>query len=224
MRIVNAPFRIAELLGGRVDEDLQSVVFDPGSARLMPPTREQLQKVVQALKEQPQLKLVVHGAYGPERDARAVRDEEVRRAVAGALGAKVQPGDDSGPIAFDDLDTQRALEKMLSARGGDDAVDWFATEYTKTTGKEARRMNPVLAVFGRGRGDRAFYETLFERLVQIEPLPDTVLADVAAHRARAIADFLAQAGISPERIEVGSAQIVEDRAQPLAAKLALDAA
>ena len=84
-------------------------------------------------------------------------------------------------------------------------------------------MNPVLAVFRRGRGDRAFYEALFERLV-IEPLPDTVLANLAAQRARAIADFVAQTGIDPGRIEVGKTQTVEDRSKPLAAKLALEAA
>src|SRR5581483_8412320 len=44
-RIVSAPFRfIAELLGGHGDDDLQSVAFDPGSARLMPSAREQLKK------------------------------------------------------------------------------------------------------------------------------------------------------------------------------------
>ena len=39
---MSAPFRfLAGLLGGRGDEDLQSVNFDPGSARLMPQVREQ---------------------------------------------------------------------------------------------------------------------------------------------------------------------------------------
>ena len=224
-RIVTAPFRfIAGLFGGKGDEDLQSVVFDPGSARLMPPVREQLQKVAQAVKERRQLKLVVHGTYAAQRDARALRDNAVRRALLQALEVKLQPGEDPGPIAYDAVDTQRALEKLLSARAGEDAVDRFAAEYTKTTGKEARRVNPVLAVFRRGRGDRAFYEALFERLVQIEPLPATVLADLAAQRARAIADFIAQTGIESGRIEVGKTQTVEDRSKPIAAKLALEAA
>jgi hypothetical protein len=60
--------------------------------------------------------------------------------------------------------------------------------------------------------------------VQIEPLPDTVLADLAVQRARAIADFIEQTGIDPGRIEVGKTQTVEDRSKPLAAKLALAAA
>jgi hypothetical protein len=79
-------------------------------------------------------------------------------------------------------------------------------------------------VFGRGGGDRAFYEALFERLVQIEPLPDSALANLGAQRARAIADFIEQTGIDPGRIEVGRTQTVEDRSKPLAAQLALEAA
>jgi len=224
-RIVSAPFRaIAELLGGHGEEDLQSVTFDPGTARLMPPARERLTKVAQALKQRPQLKLVVHGAYDQQRDAHALRDGEVRRAVAQALKVKLQPGEDPGPIAYDDPVTQRALETLLSARAGADAVDRFAAEYAKTTGKEAQRVNPLLAVFGRGKGDRAFYEALFERLVQIEPLPDTVLTDLAAQRARAIADFIAQAGTDPGHVEVGKTQAVEDHSKPIAATLALEAA
>ncbi|HEV2040467.1 MAG TPA: DUF748 domain-containing protein, partial [Casimicrobiaceae bacterium] len=101
-RIVSAPFRfIAEVLGGHADEDLQSVTFDPGNARLMPPVRERLNKVAQGLKGRRQLKLVVHGAYDPQRDAQALRDGQVRRAIAQALKLKLQPGEESWPIAYD---------------------------------------------------------------------------------------------------------------------------
>lgn len=113
---------------------------------------------------------------------------------------------------------------MHSARAGVDAVDRFAAEYAKTTGKEVRRVNPVLAMIRRGRGDRAFYEALFERSVQIEPLPETVLEDLAAQRARAIADFIAKAGIDPGRVTLGKSQTVEDRSKPPAATLSLEAA
>jgi hypothetical protein len=68
------------------------------------------------------------------------------------------------------------------------------------------------------------YEALFERLVQMEPLPDTVLADLATQRARAIANFIAQAGMDPARIAVGKLELVEDGSKPLAAKLALEPA
>ena len=116
-RIVTAPFRfIAGALGGSADEDLQSVAFDPGSARLMPTEREQLQKISEALKGRQQLKLVIHGSYDPQRDARALRELLLRRDLAAELGIKLQPDEDPGPAALGSPDTQRALEKMLSAR------------------------------------------------------------------------------------------------------------
>jgi hypothetical protein len=224
-RIVTAPFRfIAGIFGGGGDEDLQSVAFNPGSARLAPSEREQLQKVAEALKARQQLKLVVHGAYDPQRDARALREQLLRRDLAAALGIKLETDEDFGPVALDSPDTQRALEKMMTARAGDDAVERFAAEYAKKTGKEVRRVNPLLAAFRRGRGDRDFYEALFDRLVQTQPLPDTLLSDLAAQRARSIAEFMAKTGIDATRIATGKTQTVEDSSKPPAAKLSLEAA
>jgi hypothetical protein len=223
-RIVTAPFRfIAGVFGGRSGEDLQNVTFEPGSARLIASEREQLEKVVQALKGRQQLKLVVHGAYDPQRDARALRDTLVRRELVQALGTKLGEREDPGPLAFDDPDTQRALEKMMTARAGAEAVDRFAAEYAKKSGKEVQRVNPVLAVFRRGRGDRAFYEALFERLVDTQTLADTVLADLAARRARSIADFVLKAGVDAERVSVGKTEAVDGGKAPIA-KLTLEAA
>ncbi|HSQ03225.1 MAG TPA: DUF748 domain-containing protein, partial [Burkholderiales bacterium] len=225
-RIVTAPFRfLAGVLGGGGgDEDLQAIAFNPGSTRLMPPERERLQKVAEALKSRGQLKLLVHGAYDPERDGQALRDTRVRRAIAQELGVKLKPDEDAGPIAYGEPDTQRALEKLFTARASEDALQKFVNEYAKKTGKEPRRVNPVLAVFHRGRGDRDFYEALFGRLVQSEPLSGTELGELATQRARAIADFVAQTGVDAGRIAVGKTQTVDDHAKPLAARLALDAA
>ena len=85
-------------------------------------------------------------------------------------------------------------------------------------------MNPVLATFRRGRGDRDFYEALFDRLVQTQPLPDKLLADLATERARSIADFMAKTGIDANRMAQGKTQTVEDSSKPPAAKLSLEAA
>lgn len=224
-RIATAPFRfIAGLFGGRADEDLQNIVFDPGSAQLLPTEREQLQKLSEALKGRQQLKLVIHGAYDPQRDARALRERLLRRDLAGELGLKLAEDEDLGPAALDSPDTQRALEKMMSARAGGEAVDRFAAEYAKKTGKEVRRVNPLLATFRRGRGDRDFYEALFDHLVQSQPLPDKLLAELATQRARSIADFMAKTGVDTNRIATGKPQTVEDPSKPPAAKLTLEAA
>jgi hypothetical protein len=224
-RIVTAPFRfIAGVFGGKGEEDLQNVVFDPGSARLAPAEREQLQKVSEALKSRQQLKLVIHGTYDPQRDARALRERLLRRALATELGVKLDANEDPGPAALGSPETQRALEKMLSAREGNDAVDRLAAEYAKKTGKEVDRVNPLLATFRRGRGDRDFYQVLFDRLVETQPLPDKLLADLASERARSIAEFMAKTGIDAGRIATGKTQSLEDSSKPPAAKLSLEAA
>jgi hypothetical protein len=211
------------MFGGKGEEDLQNVAFDPGSARLIPKEREQLQKVSEALKGRSELKLVIHGTYDPQRDAQALRERLLRRELAAELGLKLAADEDPGPAALDSSDTQRALEKVMAARAGNDAVDRLAAEYAKKTGKEVRRVNPLLATFGRGRGDRDFYQTLFDRLVQSQPLPDKLLADLAAERARSIAEFMAKTGIDAGRIATGKTQTVEDSSRP-PARLSLEAA
>jgi hypothetical protein len=224
-RIVTAPFRfIAGLFGGKGEEDLQSVTFEPGSARLTGAEREQLQKVSEALKSRQQLKLVIHGAYDPQRDARALRERLLRRELAAELGIKLKVDEDPGPAALDSPDTQRALEKIMSARAGGEAVDRLAAEYSKKTGKEVNRVNPLLATFRRGRGDREFYEVVFDRLVQSQPLPDKLLPELASERAQSIADFMAKSGIDAGRIATGKTETVEDTSKPPAAKLSLEAA
>jgi hypothetical protein len=225
-RIVTAPFRfIAGLFGGGAgDEDLQSVVFDPGSARIPPAEREQLQKVSEALKGRQQLKLVIHGAYDPQRDGRALRERLLRRDLAAELGIKLQADEDPGPAALDSPATQRALEKMMTARAGSEAVDRFAAEHAKKTGKEVNRVNPLLATFRRGRGDRDFYEALFDQLVQSQPLPDKLLPELAEQRARSIAEFMAKTGIDAGRVAVGKTQTADEGSKAPATRLSLEAA
>ncbi|MET0680650.1 MAG: DUF748 domain-containing protein, partial [Burkholderiales bacterium] len=78
VRVASAPFRaLAGLFGGGT-EALGTVQFEPGRARLLPPEREKLDKVAQALQEKPQLKLVVHGPYDPRLDGEALRERQVR--------------------------------------------------------------------------------------------------------------------------------------------------
>jgi hypothetical protein len=80
----------------------------------------------------------------------------VRQDVAQRLGVKLSPGEDPGPVAFDHAKTQRALEALLTERGGAKAIEEFQTGYEKSTGKTAERVNPVLALLNRGSPDRAF--------------------------------------------------------------------
>ena len=185
-RIVTAPFRALGALFGGSAETLGDIVFDPGSARILPTEYEKLRRVAEGLQKRPQLKLIVQGLYHKENDSRALRTQAVRADLAVREGLKLARGEDPGPVGFDSAKTQRTLEKMFSERAGDGAVAQFVEAFRKTAGREVSRVNPVLAVMGRGAGDRALYEALYQRLIELRELPASALAELATARADAI--------------------------------------
>jgi uncharacterized protein involved in outer membrane biogenesis len=219
-KVATAPFRaLAGLFrGGGDGEGLESIAFEAGSDRVPPPERQKLAQVAEVLGKRPQLKLTVHGGYAAKVDGEALRSLHVREDLARRLDVKLRPGEDPGPVAFDDPKTQRALEAMLNEREGEKAIEAFEAGYEKTTGKKPERVSRVLALVGRGGGDRAFYEALFRRLVERATLPDAELTALAQRRGEAIARALKEASAgAAARVEVGpteSAESAERNAVP----------
>jgi len=185
-RIVTAPFRALGSLFGSGAETLGDIVFDAGGSRVLPTEQEKLRRVAEGLQKRPQLKLQVQGTWHKDIDARALRARAVRADLATREGTKLAPGEDPGPVAFDNAKTQRALENMLEARAGSNAVAQFAEAHAKSTGRETSRVNAALALMGRGAGDRNLYVAMHQRLVELQPLPANALGDLAKARADAI--------------------------------------
>lgn len=196
-RIVTAPFRaLASLFGGGSDAELSKVRFSAGSARLFPPERERLLTMVKGLQDRPQLRLVVHGTYDAQRDGQRLRLAPVRQELAQTMGMTLKAGEDPGPIAYSDTQTQQAIEKLFVAREGRDGLRAFAEAFQRGQGESAPR--------SEADRRRVYYEALFERLVERQPVPDTALEQLAGERARAIAAVLAEAGLAVERTAVGA--------------------
>lgn len=210
-RIVTAPFRALGALFGGSAETLGDIVFDPGSARILPTEYEKLRRVAEGLQKRPQLKLMVQGLYHKENDSRALRTQAVRADLAVREGLKLAKGEDPGPVGFDSAKTQRALENMLGERAGGDAVAQFVEAFRKTAGREVGRVNPVLAVMGRGAGDRALYEALYQRLIELRELPASALAELATARADAITSaFANRLKFDPARLGRKPAEAVDE--------------
>jgi hypothetical protein len=205
-RIATAPFRaLAGLFGGGGSENVDAVAFEAGSDSVPPPEREKLKRVAEVLGKRPRLKLTVHGTYEAKADGEALRSLRVRQDLARQLESKLEPGQDPGPVAFDRPKTQRALERLYTERGT--SIDEFQAGYEKTAGKKVERVNPVLVLLDRGAGDRAFYETLFRRLVATAPLADAELTALGRRRGEATARTVKEsAAASAGRVEVGDTE------------------
>jgi hypothetical protein len=207
-RVATAPFRaLGALFGGGGGEKMEAIEFEPGRDVVLPPEREKLKHVGEVLGKRPQLKLTVHGGYDAKLDGEALRALHVRHDLAQRLGVKLKPGEDPGPVAFDDAKTQRALEALLTERGGGKAVDEVVARYEKSSGKKADRANRVLALVGRGGGNRGVYEALYQRLVEMAPLAESELTALAQRRGEAAVHALNEgAGAAAARAQVGDTE------------------
>jgi outer membrane protein OmpA-like peptidoglycan-associated protein len=201
-KIVSAPFRaLAGLFGDKKEQDFGRIEFEPGSAKLKASEKEKLQNVAKAMEERPQLKLIVQAPYSPDADREAMKREKASRDVELALGRTLRPDENPGPVAFESLATQRALEK-LSAKKSDPVAQraWIA-QYTKRRGTEPKRAGMIL----RSKGDPSFYEAMFEWLARTETVADAAMHDLAEERAQAVTETLSAAGIDAERLETAPA-------------------
>ncbi|MGA8007105.1 MAG: DUF748 domain-containing protein, partial [Burkholderiales bacterium] len=222
--IVTAPFRALGALFGGGTTKLDAIAFDPGSARVLPTELDKLKKVAEALKQRPKLKVIVDGRYQAAMDGKALRSDKVRRELAAEQKVTLAPGEEPGPVAFDNAKAQRALEKLMTARAGKDAVAQFAAEFEKEAGRKASRVNPALALFGKGSDDREFYEALYRRLVELHPLPAAELQALGEQRASAVSQALVKdAGIDPARVALGKTEAAAEAPQDtIETKLRLD--
>ena len=221
---VTAPFKALGALAGG-EESIDAVLFRPGIDKIPPPEREKLAKVAEALTKRPMLALTVRGAYDPEADGEALRSMEVRRALAQELEVGLEPGEDPGPVAVGNAETQRALEALSDERHGEDAIEEFETSYEKSEGKKPKRVSAILSLMGQASEDVDFYEKLFQHLVEKAPLATADLEALAVRRTTAvIKELTSQAGFDPSRASAGKIEEVPDsQADSVPTKLELGA-
>ena len=101
----------------------------------------------------------------------------MNRALLQKQGIKLAPGEAPGPVSLTDGDTQKAVEKLFDERLGAEAL---ARE------KQALKSMPP------DERRAALVERLYDQLREKEPLPTTVLPQLAQDRAKAIAVQLEQ--------------------------------
>ncbi|MFZ0613222.1 MAG: DUF748 domain-containing protein, partial [Desulfobacterales bacterium] len=220
-KIATAPFRVlGALVGGGAEGNFDAIAFEPGDAAVPAPEKEKLKKLALALQKRPQLKLEVQGRYSAEIDGKELKGLSVRRAVAGRLGTKLEMDEDPGPVDYGNPDTQSALEAMFAERFGAPELKVLKESLEKDKSKSAQSaVQPAQTEKAEDPGQMS--KAIYARLLESEPLPATVLTELAEARARAIVAVLTGDGaVAPARLSTKPPEPLPKDA-PVTAKLSL---
>lgn len=188
-KIVTAPFRAIGALFGGSGEQAPEIAFDAGTAKLLPPEREKLDKLAQALGKRPGLALTVRGGYSVAADAAGLRELQLRRAVAAATGRPTAPGEDPGPIAPGLPEVQKAIEALYAQSFGAPAL-------------QAQRTPPAAPAASAATAGPDLHARLLQQLRERDLPGEDQLAALASQRAEAIRGQIVTQGIPAERVKL----------------------
>lgn len=178
-RVASAPFRLLGSLLGMESGELDRIDFAPGRAELLPPARERLAHIAEALAQRPALQLRVPAVTAGDADGRALRSARVEARLEAALGAL---GSEAGP------GLERRRREVLEARYAEQLPG------RSLAALRARHTVPLADdPAGRPRLDlTAYLEALRDELVDAEALPAGELDRLAEARAQAVGHELVE--------------------------------
>ncbi len=190
-KVISSPFRaLASLIGS--EEDLSTIGFNAGEAKLDKLQLNKLDGLAKALKVRPDLKLDIKGASFQEQDWPAVSDDalydQLKRIKAAEINKqgvrKVRPE----YVVISDQDYRRLMEQLF--------IEKFPLMLEKSLLGTTRLMGSSFDT-----NTDKFYAVAKEKLSAIiQPEPQR-LKNLASQRAQAIANYLVQkSGIANDRI------------------------
>lgn len=179
--IVTAPFRALGAAMGVKGDELDTLVFEPGSAVLAPPEQEKLKTVSEILAKRPKLLLEIAPRFDPEADSRALQRHQLQLALLQQIGVKIEPGRRLDPVSRSDARVRKAMESLYGAQfsAAKLAAKKQAAGKKKKDGKESGKA-----------AEEALYESLYEELLGVQPLPKQALSELALQRGKTIFDQL----------------------------------
>lgn len=244
-KIVTAPFRALGNLFGVSGEKMESIDFDPGSARLLPPEREKLKQVAQVLSKRAQLKLSVPGQYSEAADGAALKARAVRLEIAKRAGLQLEAGEEPGPMDLRDRAVRGALRDWYAERFGAAELDRQkkvaeAAPAAAPAGKPAapdgqtdvaqdklplwQRVGKLIQGEPQVADASGFYRALQERLEQNQPLAADALTQLGAQRTSVILAALKEGGVDPaSALAAAPEKVSAEAGKPVSLKLGLAA-
>ena len=211
-KLVTAPFRaLGNLLGGNA-EKFEAVGFDPGASALLPPEKEKLKTLADALAKRPVLALTIEPGFDSVADRRALQEQAMRRDAAAVAGVKLAAGEAPGPVDVNHYKVQTWLEDRYMASAGKEAYQKLRESFRSKDAGAATRVLETQMVERLARQFKtrdegpasALHKELLERLTQQVKIEDAALTKLAEARGAAMRGELLRLGLDPARVSVGA--------------------
>ena len=195
--IVTSPFKLLGSLLGVSEDELSSVIFKLGEAKITPPAKQSLDKVLKALKKRPNLSLVLQPSYTKELDKYALQNKKLQAYLLKELEDDINDKDelqDELEDLYDDLiskDKRKELEKSF---------------YKKITDKKTKKEKEIFE-------QNKYIEKLTDDLTKKQQLEQSELENIAKQRTQAIKEYLiTKKHLDPNKISIKD-EIIEIEAK-----------
>lgn len=163
-KVATAPFKfIAGLVGG--GDDMDSIAFDAGQSTLAPEQADKLNKIAAALKQRPNLRLELRGAYDKRADELALKTVKFDAVYSKRLG--------------DSAKERKVLEAMFKEKLGSEALAQQRVLNLKPPADNDTNPKETLAM-----SEKTYIKGLRDELIAREVVLDGEMRQLALDRAR----------------------------------------
>lgn len=192
--VVTAPFRFLANLIGADEEDLGQVEFAAGRSDLLPPQRQRVAKLREALNERPKLVLELAGPFNRSFDSPALKQE---KAIATLQQRLAEEGREAADPSLTAESNQDIVEAMFSNHYPDASLEELKEDFVEQAADAAEETT----------FDALSYRNhLAEQIIAAQSVSDDELEVVAYARARAMRDALTESdeenGIATDRVRI----------------------
>jgi uncharacterized protein involved in outer membrane biogenesis len=182
--VATAPFKFLGDMLGISAEELENIAFEPGRSNLLPPEREKLDKLSEALSSKKMLILKVAGTYDDTRD---LMEMKTARLYQEALLKLEDNTTDISLMDRDDLDD--LFKEMYVSHFGEESLE-SKEDKVKVLDLDAAAKKSELR------------RQIKDALIDTQDVSTEDLVDLGQKRAQAIVEHLVSKGIAAERLEV----------------------
>lgn len=194
MSVIKAPFSFLAGLVGAESEDLGKVEFPEGRTDLLPPQRERIARLREALNQRPALVLELAGPFSRTFDGPALRREKAIKDLRQRLE---KAGREVAEPSLTAESSQGIVETMFSTYYPEADLETVRARFTEKQNESSD---------GTGLDALAYRNYLAERVITAQPVKDDELEAIANARASAARDALVKpsgdTGIADDRVRL----------------------